>query len=740
MIKFVNLTEHQPVCYYEIKMASKNLVIVESPAKARTLEKFLGKDFTVKASGGHVRDLPAKKIGVKIDEDFEPTYQIIKGKEKIVKDLQEAAGKAKLIYLAPDPDREGEAIAWHLSVLLGGDKKIKRIEFHEITKDAVTSAVKHPREIDMGRVDAQQARRILDRLVGYKLSPLLWKKVMKGLSAGRVQSVAVRLICEREEAIGKFKAEEYWDIHVRLSNNSEFTARLVAKSETPLGVRPKEKGQIIASEAEAKKIVEELKQASYSVKEVRKKEQKRYPAPPFITSTLQQEASRKLGFSAKKTMVLAQKLYEGEEVKGEGRVGLITYMRTDSVRIAAEAETEVRQYISAAFGAEFLPPAPLRYKKKKQAQDAHEAIRPTSIARSPEKVKDSLSNDEFRLYDLIWKRFVACQMSAAVFDQTSVDVAAGDYLLRATGSIMKFEGFLKLYEESSDEAAEGEGEALLPELKTAEKLKLLEVKPAQHFTEPPPRYTEASLVKELEQKGIGRPSTYAPIISTIQDRGYVIREGKALKPTDIGVTTNRLLVKSFPKILDVKFTAQMEDKLDEIIEGEMKWTAVLKEFYEPFKAALAEAEIKMEKVKKEILTDELCPKCGSKLVIRQGRYGEFMACSTYPKCKFTKSTPEEEAKVKAIQEICEKCGKPMALKRGRYGEFLACTGYPSCRNIKPILKKLEAKCPKCAGDLVERRTRKGKLFFSCINYPKCDFATWQRPGTEKPKPKEAEGE
>jgi DNA topoisomerase-1 len=715
---------------------AKNLVIVESPAKARTLEKFLGKDFVVKASGGHVRDLPAKKLGVKPEKDFEPTYQIIKGKEKIIKDLQDAAIKAKIVYLAPDPDREGEAIAWHLQFLLGVDGKIKRIEFHEITKEAVTAAVKHPRDIDMGRVDAQQARRILDRLVGYKLSPLLWKKVRKGLSAGRVQSVAVRLICEREELIGKFKQEEYWDILIHYANQAgaEFGAKLVAKGDAPLGVRPKEKGKVIASEAEAKKIIEELKQFDHVVKEVRKKEQRRFPAPPFITSTLQQDAARKLGFSAKRTMVLAQKLYEGEELKDEGRVGLITYMRTDSVRIANEAETEVRKYIADSFGQQFIPAAPIKYKKKKQAQDAHEAIRPTSILRSPDKIKDSLKGDEFRLYELIWKRFVACQMEAAVLDQTSVDIAAGDYILRATGSVLKFEGFLKLYEESTDEAADEEAAALLPELKAVEKLNQLKVIPQQHFTEPPPRYTEASLVKELEQKGIGRPSTYAPIISTIQDRGYVTKEGKALKPTEIGVTTNRLLVKSFPKIMDVKFTAQMEDMLDEIIEGKINWVEVLKEFYAPFKAALDEAEVKMEKVKKEIMTEELCPRCGSKLVIRQGRYGEFLACSTYPKCKFTKNTPAEEAKAKAIQEICEKCGKPMVLKRGRFGEFLACSGYPDCRNIKPILKKLDAKCPKCSGDLVERRTKKGKLFFSCSNYPKCDFATWQRPGTEKPKP------
>jgi DNA topoisomerase-1 len=725
---------------------AKNLVIVESPAKARTLEKFLGKGFSVEACGGHVRDLPSKSLGVKVDKDFEPNYQIIKGKEKIVKALKAAAAKAEKVFLAPDPDREGEAIAWHLKVLLGLDGKIKRIEFNEITKEAVTEAVKHPREIDMARVDAQQARRILDRLVGYKLSPLLWKKVRKGLSAGRVQSVAVRLICEREEEVGKFKLEEYWDIQARLSNKSgsEFAAKLVAKGETALGVSPKEKGKVIDSEAEARKLVKELEPASYIVKEVRKKEQKRYPAPPFITSTLQQEAARKLGFSAKKTMVIAQKLYEGEEIKGEGRVGLITYMRTDSVRIAHEAEAEVRKYIAENFGKPSLPPAPIRYRKKKQAQDAHESIRPTSVSRTPEKVKLSLKGDELNLYELIWKRFVACQMEAAVFDKTAVDISAGEYILRATGSVLKFDGFLKVYEESQDEAPSGEEKAwALPELTENEKLALREIVPSQHFTEPPPRYTEASLVKELEQRGIGRPSTYAPIISTIVDRGYVTKEGRALKPTEIGVVTNNLLVKHFPRILDIKFTAQMEDELDDILAGKIQWVAALKEFYGPFKASLAEAEVKMEKVKTEIMTDEICPKCGSKLVIRDGRFGKFMACSTYPKCKFTKNLPEEEAKAKAIQENCEKCGKPMTLKHGRFGEFLACTGYPQCKNIKPILKKLGVKCPKCEGELVERRTKRGKLFYSCSNYPKCDFATWQKPssvptdvGTPEGKPKE----
>ncbi len=715
---------------------AKKLVIVESPAKARTLEKFLGKEFEVAACGGHVRDLPKKSLGVKIEKDFEPNYQVIKGKEKIIKNLKTAAQKAELVLLAPDPDREGEAIAWHLKFLLEKDGRVKRIEFHEITQEAVTGAVKHPREIDMARVNAQQARRILDRLVGYKISPLLWKKVRKGLSAGRVQSVAVRLICEREEQIKKFKPEEYWDITAKLSTSEkvEFTSKLVAKGEHPLGVRPKEKGKVISSEAEAKKILKELEGVRYVVSKVAKKEQKRHASPPFITSTLQQEASRKLGFSAKRTMAVAQKLYEGVDIRGEGRIGLITYMRTDSVRIAEEAERSARKYIAELFGKEYLPVQPQRYKKKKQAQDAHEAIRPTAAFRHPEKVKESLKPDELKLYDLIWKRFIACQMKSAVFDQTSVDIAANDYLFRATGSVLKFDGFIKVYMESADDEEEGEMGGTIPSLKEGEKLDLLSLSPEQHFTQPPPRYNEASLVKELEQRGIGRPSTYAPILSTVQERGYVEKEGKALKPTEIGMVTNRLLVKHFPRIMDIKFTAHMEDDLDDIVAEKMEWVDALKEFYEPFSKALSEAEVKMEKVKKEVKTKEICPKCGKPLVIRQGRYGDFLACSGYPKCKFTRNLPEEEAKALAGQEKCEKCGKPMTLKHSRYGDFLACSGYPKCKNIKPILKKIGAGCPECGGELVERRTRHRKVFYGCSNYPKCKFATWQ-----KPKPKEEKG-
>jgi DNA topoisomerase-1 len=722
----------------------KKLVIVESPAKSRTLKKFLGKDFLVEACGGHVRDLPPKSLGVKVDKDFEPNYKIIKGKEKIIKTLKDLAKDSALVFLAPDPDREGEAIAWHLKNLLGENGKIKRIEFNEITREAVTSAVAHPREIDMARVNAQQARRILDRLVGYKISPLLWKKVRKGLSAGRVQSVAVRLICEREDQINAFKPQEYWDILAKLATGekTEFSAKLIAKGEEALGVRPNEKGRVIGSEAEAQSILKELEGARYLVTEIKTKEQRRYPSPPFITSTLQQEASRKLGFSAKKTMAIAQKLYEGVDVKGEGRVGLITYMRTDSVRIAAEAESAARKYINETFGSEFLPDQPVRYKKKKQAQDAHEAIRPTAVLRDPEKVQNSLKPDELKLYDLIWKRFVACQMKAAIFDQTSIDLSANDYKFRATGSILKFEGFIKVYLESDDEEEEKqpgsgpEGEASLPLLKEGEELSLISLMPEQHFTQPPPRYNEASLVKELEKRGIGRPSTYAPTISTIQSRGYVEKEGKALRPTEIGTLTNGLLVKHFPKIMDIEFTAHMEDDLDDIVEEKMEWIDALKEFYEPFSKSLAEAEVKMEKVKKEIMTEELCPECGKKLVIRQGRYGDFMACSGYPECKFTKPVPGGEEE-KYAEEKCDKCKSPMVVKHSRYGSFLACSAYPKCKNIKPILKKIGVICPKCGGELVERRTRKRKIFYGCINYPKCDYATWKKPAPDKKEEKGA---
>ncbi len=703
----------------------KNLVIVESPAKAKTLEKFLGKDFHVEASGGHVRDLPKKSIGINIEDNFEPKYQIIKGKEKIVKALVSAAKKAKMVYLAPDPDREGEAIAWHLATVIGDGEKVKRVEFNEITKTAVLNAIQHPRDIDMNRVDAQQARRILDRIVGYKLSPLLWKKIRKGLSAGRVQSVAVRLICEREDSIRKFIAVEYWSITADLSGDGEekkFSANLFSKAGEKI---------VISNKEAADKILSDLNGKDFIITKIQKKEQRRNPSAPFITSTLQQESYRKLGFSTKKTMVLAQQLYEGIELKDEGAaVGLITYMRTDSTRIAKEAQDEAKVVIEKEYGANYVPKEPRVYKMKKEAQDAHEAIRPTMISRKPSQVAGDLEGDQLKLYTLIWNRFMASQMESAVLDQTAVDITAGDNLFRANGSVIKFDGFMAVYMEGKDEESDEDKEGMLPELSENQKLNVLGIKPEQHFTQPPPRYTEASLVKELEAKGIGRPSTYSPIIGTIQDRGYVEKEGKALKPTTLGETVNEQLIKHFPVILDIEFTAKMEDDLDSILEGKTDRVTVLKQFYGPFEESLKKAETEMEKIKKEVMTDQVCEKCGKPMMIRTGRFGDFLACSGYPKCRNTKPLPGSK-EAEEVKEVCEKCGKPMVMKRSRFGSFLACSGYPECKNIKPVLKPTGIKCPKCGGDLVERKSKRGKIFYSCSNYPKCEYALWNKPLAEK---------
>jgi DNA topoisomerase-1 len=605
---------------------------------------------------------------------------------------------------------------------LGGKEKIKRIEFNEITKKAVEDAVKHPREIDLNRVNAQQARRILDRLVGYKLSPLLWKKVRKGLSAGRVQSVAVRLICERQKEIDAFKPVEYWTITALLTKTDEktaFPAKLLMHGDKKVE---------ISNEKEAADILKELESAQFAVSRAEKKEQKRNPSPPFITSSLQQEASRRLGFSAKKTMMIAQMLYEGVTVPGEGAVGLISYMRTDSFRIAKEAQDDAKTFIEEEFGAKYIPSEPRVYKKKKQAQDAHEAIRPTSVFRTPEKIKDALSPDQLKLYTLIWNRFAASQMASAVLDMTSIDIAAKDYTFRATGSTIKFDGFMRLYIEEKDEGEEPE--AAMPPLQAGDDLKPVSITPEQHFTEPSPRYTEASLVKELEARGIGRPSTYAPIISTIVDRGYVEKDGKAFKPTELGMTINDLLVIHFPTIMDFEFTAHMEDDLDDIVAGKLDWIEALKEFYDPFKKNLDEAEVKMEKIKKEIKTDEKCPKCGKPLLIRSGRFGDFLACSGYPECKHTKNLPSAESE-KYANEICEKCGKPMVVKGSKFGTFLACSGYPKCKSTKSILVKTGVKCPEDGGDIVMRRSKKGRIFYSCSNYPKCKFSLWNKPLDEK---------
>lgn len=652
---------------------SKALVVVESPAKAKTIEKFLGRGFTVRASMGHLRDLPKSQFGVDVDHEFTPKYINIRGKGDLIKGLKEEAKKATTVYLATDPDREGEAIAWHLAHILGiPDDKACRIEFNEITKTAIQKAIKHPRSINIPRVDAQQARRILDRIVGYKLSPLLWRKVRKGLSAGRVQSVAVRLICDREKEIQDFVTEEYWTITAKLRENMKaplFDTELVAVD----GKKP-----MIGDETTASGIVRDLEKAAYTVQEVKRRERRRNPAPPFITSTLQQDAVRKLGFTTRKTMMLAQQLYEGIDIVNVGPVGLVTYIRTDSTRVATSAQDEARIYVTGKYGASYLPEKAPVYTSKK-SQDAHEAIRPTSLELTPDVARKSLSRDQLRLYILIWERFIASQMSAAVYDTLTVEIKAGRFGLRANGSLLKFPGFLAVYGDSKEDQ---EKDLTLPELKEGITLKLQKVLPVQHFTEPPPRYTEASLVKIMEEKAIGRPSTYAPIVETIVNRGYVDRVEKKFQPTDLGFIVVDLLKEHFPDIVDVDFTAGMENRLDDIAEGERTRNQVLDSFYQPFATTLASAEEKIGHVE----------------------------------------LPVEVSDVK-----CENCGQFMVVKQGRYGNFLACPGFPACRNTKPILKEAGVNCPKCQSAVVERRTKRGKIFFGCSSYPKCDYTTWDTP-------------
>ncbi|MDA8155368.1 MAG: type I DNA topoisomerase [Actinomycetota bacterium] len=714
-----------------------SLVIVESPAKARTLNKILGEDFIVKASVGHVKDLPEKELGVEKDKDFEPTYVVIPGKEKIIRELKAASKKAEKVYLAPDPDREGEAIAFHIAAELAGkgkkaaeeaDGKLFRITFHEITERAVKEALKNPGRINVHKVDAQQARRVLDRLVGYELSPLLWRKVRRGLSAGRVQSVAVRLVVEREKEIEAFKKEEYWSVEAMLEGSQKpaFEARLFELDGKPVIERGGASGQdkfLLRNGEDARRAVEALSGARFILSSIEKKARRRSPSAPFITSSLQQEAAQRLGFTAKKTMMLAQGLYEGVELGGEGPVGLITYMRTDSVNIAAEAQQWAREVIKTRFGEKYLPEKPPKYKSKASAQEAHEAIRPTYPDRTPEKLKPFLQKDQLRLYTLIWNRFMASQMAQAELEQTVFTIKAGDAaVLKASGTVIKFDGFLAIYKDAEDE---NEG-AILPALPEGEGLKLLEIKPLQHFTQPPPRYSEATLVKTLEEKGIGRPSTYATILSTIQDRKYVAKEASRFKPTDLGVLVTGLLVEKFPELMDTGFTARMEDELDEIEQGNMKWQSVIKEFYVPFGQEIETAIKTPGKVRPEdVPTDVKCQKCGLPMVKRWGRHGWFLACSGYPECKSTCPIDEPECQAPAIQETCEKCGSPMVLKTGRFGKFLACSGYPACKSTKPI--SLGIKCPADGGQIVERRSKKGKLFYSCSNYPSCKFISWYKP-------------
>lgn len=711
---------------------ASSLVIVESPAKARTLSNILGDEYDVRASVGHVRDLPKSQLGVDIERDFEPKYIVPKDKKDVVKSLKDAAKKVTTVYLATDPDREGEAISWHLLHAMDLDgTPTQRVEFHEITADAVKEAFQHPREIDQRLVDAQQARRVLDRLVGYQISPILWKKIRRGLSAGRVQSVALRMVVDREREIDAFQAQEYWTIDARVArmqdaDDAAFTARLA-------GLPGTRKAEIHTGEA-AQAVVDDLKRASYVVREVKNKQQSRRPAPPFTTSTLQQEASRRFGFSAKRTMAVAQQLYEGLDIPGQGQVGLITYMRTDSLNIANVARDEARRAIGERFGEAFVPEQPRFYKtKSKGAQEAHEAIRPTSVFREPASLKRALSADQAKLYGLIWQRFVACQMADAVFDQVNVEIDATvdthdkPYLLRATASHLRFAGFQQVYIEGRDTESDEDAERSLPALAEGDVLRQVEVKPDQHFTEPPPRYTEATLVKALEENGIGRPSTYAPTMSTIQDRGYVKKEGRALKPQELGFVVADLMSEYFAGIVDIGFTARMEDELDEVASGERAWPPVVREFYDPLSEALkgAGAAPRVEE-----LTEEICEKCGRAMVKKWGRFGQFLACSGFPECKSTRPFGEEAEQQQETDEKCDLCGSAMIVKRGRFGPFLACSTYPECKGARPILKKVGVPCPKDAaqgGEVVERRSKRGRTFYSCSNYPNCDFVSWSRP-------------
>ena len=738
------------------------LVIVESPAKAKTIQKYLGHGYRVTSSMGHVRDLPKRDLAIDLDHDFAPVYEVTK--QKVVSELRQAIKNADAVYLATDPDREGEAIAWHITEAVSVPRRIPihRVVFQEITRNAVQQAIQNPRTIDTNLVNAQQARRVLDRLVGYQISPLLWDKVKRGLSAGRVQSVAVRLIVEREREVETFVPVEYWTIEADLVKTGGVAPRDAFRAVLVERAGKKLDKFAVPAQAQADAIVADLDHARYVVQKVTRKDKRRSPAPPFTTSTLQQEAARKLGFSAKKTMTLAQRLYEGLDVGGdEGTVGLITYMRTDSTNVAAEAQAEARQVISARFGATYLPDkAPVYRTKVKGAQEAHEAIRPTSSARIPESISDKLDRDLSRLYDLIWKRFVASQMAPAIFDSTTVDLSAwtrtvssgtAPYVFRATGSVLKFPGFLAVYNVSLDEGEEDEDrERRLPLLSEGDPLTLMQLLPIQHFTEPAPRFTEASLVKELEQLGIGRPSTYASIISTIQEREYVELTEKKLLPTSLGRLVTDLLVEHFPTIVDYAFTSALEQQLDDIAEGTKAWVPVLRAFYGPFQVTLANAQLQMRNVKREeIITDLVCPKCDQgRLAIKFGRNGEFLACTRYNKeggpdsCDFTSDFHrngegrillDKTATPATSDVICNVCGQPMVLKKSRFGPFLGCSGYPECANTRrigkdgkpvPLPLPTGVACPKCSeGELLQRRGKFGRPFFGCSRYPKCDYLT-----------------
>jgi DNA topoisomerase-1 len=764
---------------------AKALVVVESPAKAKTINKYLGRDYMVVASMGHIRDLPKSKLGVDVDNDFAEEYESIASRKKVIKELKDAAKDATDIYVATDPDREGEAIGWHLAQELAGKKrKIHRLMFNEITKKAILEALKHPKAIDVRMVDAQRARRVLDRLVGYKISPLLWDKVRRGLSAGRVQSVALKLVCDRERAIEEFVPEEYWHVFARLAGAQppEFDAKLLKKGDETLRV---------GNETQSKTILSDLEHATWTVASVTTKERRRNAAPPFITSKLQQTAR----FPVKKTMMLAQQLYEGIELPGlgvDGPVGLITYMRTDSVRVSDDALTALREHITNAFGAEYLPEKPNAFKTKSDAQDAHEAIRPTSMQYDPETVRPFLTQDQYSLYRLIWNRFLASQMTPATFDETTVDISAANYTFRVRGTVPKFAGWMAAYGMTAGEAPESDkndgdeesASGVLPPLAEGDRLDLRALRPEQKFTQPPPRFTEATLVKELEENGIGRPSTYASIIGVLQDREYAHKVEGRFKPSALGRIISDLLGKSFDDIIDVEYTRSLEEDLDKIEQGKSDYVKTLSSFYKKFKKSLTRAGKEMIDLKKGIEIGEACDKCGSPLLKRVGKFGPFIACSAYPECTNTReletAEPESESGDEEI-EPCENCGKPMVSKRGRFGQFLACTGYPECKTTRKLIETkqgglraakpdqiLDEKCPRCesnlvikqgrfgeftactkypeckyikhkstgvpcpkdadkGGDIVERKSRRGKIFYGCSNYPDCDFVLWNRP-------------
>ena len=721
---------------------SKPLIVVESPTKIRTIKQYLGNKYNVAATVGHIKDLPAKEIGIDVENGFKPKYVNIPGKQKVIRTLKQAAGSATDIYLAPDPDREGEAIAWHVSeVLKKKGRKFYRVLFHELTKNAIVQAIASPTKLHQNKYEAQQTRRILDRLVGYQISPLLWRKVKGALSAGRVQSVALRIICERERAIWAFESEEYWSITAHLEGDSPppFTAKLV-----------KQKGKKIKipDEKNSSAIVNELSGKDFIIEKVLKKTRKRNPLPPFITSKLQQESIRKLRFSARKTMIIAQQLYEGVALGSGEPVGLITYMRTDSTRIAKESAIDALELIQKRFGKEYAPDKPRFFKNRKKVQDAHEAIRPTSVFNTPEKVASHLSKEQLVLYRLIWQRFVASQMQPALINQVAVSIKSGDYLFSANGSSIKFPGFMALYMSVDEEIKSEKKTIQLPELSEGMTLKLLQLEPKQHFTMPPPRFSEASLVKELEENGIGRPSTYAAILSTIRGKGYVELTKGYFVPDELGFIVNDLLVESFPEVFDVEFTARMEDDLDRVESAEINSLDILTRFYGPFKKKLDEASKGMLSMKGVGLPTGLsCPQCNKELNIKVGKNGHFLACSGYPDCTYSRDyIRDEKGKVKPIEpsldeiteKICKKCGKPMVLKTGRYGKFLACSGYPDCKNTESVNsaghgKKTGVKCPEkdCTGDLVERKSKRGKIFYGCSNFPKCTFATWDKPIDKK---------